>query len=190
VIDYITDVKPLEDQGLNDSEIAYALSSRTAAPIPCAETKVVLEGSGAVVEDPVTQQRSGTLIAHYETLDGDDKSLLAWFISHVMIRGVEISSNEYPRSIQLESIVDGLPSSLESVAQDIIALGGGQPDAGTTTADVDASRTAYEAAQAEQARRDSIISLQAEIENTWINSAISDGTSSEAEVRAAIKAGL
>ena len=190
MIDYITDVKPLEDQGLNDSEIAYAISARTAAPIPCGGTKVVLEGSGAVVEDPVTQQRSGSLIAHYETLDGDDKSLLAWFISHVMVRGVEISSNEYPRSIQLESIVDGLPSSLDSVAQDIIALGGGQPNKGTLAADVVASRDRYAAEQAEQKRKDAIFSLQAEIENTWINSAVSDGESTADQVRKLIQEGL
>ncbi len=190
MISYIKDVKPLEDQGLNDVEIAYALSARTANSIPCGDTKVVLAGSGAIIEDPLTQQRSGTLIEHYETLTGVDKSLVSWFISHVMVRGVEIGSNDYPRSTELQTIVDGLPTSLDSVAEEIIALGGGQPDAGTTEADVVDSRTRYQAEVAEQERKDAIFALQAEIENTWINPAISDGTSTEAEVRASIKAGL
>ena len=190
MIDYLTDVKPLENQGLNDVEIAYALSARTAKPIPCGDTKVVLEGSGAVVEDPITQQRSGSLIDHYETLTGSDKSLVSWFISHVMVRGVEIGSNNYPRSTELQTIVDGLPTSLDSVAEQVIELGGGQPNIGTTEADVAESRTRYQAEVAEQERKDSIFALQAEIENTWINPAISDGISTEAEVRASIKSGL
>ena len=107
-----------------------------------------------------------------------------------MVRGVEIGSNDYPRSTELQTIVDGLPTSLDSVAEQVIELGGGQPNIGTTEADVADSRTRYQAELAEQERKDSIFALQAEIENTWINPAISDGISTEAEVRASIKSGL
>ncbi len=190
MIDYLNDVKPLEDIGLTDTVIASHLSARTLHSIPCEETKVVLEGAEAIVENPVTQTRSGSLIAHYETTTGDEAKLLAWFISHVMVRGVEVTSHEYPRSVELAFVINGLPESLLAVASDIIALGGGQPDLGTVEADVVACREAYDAGQAELARQESIRALQADIENTWINPAISDGTSTVAEVRAAIKAGL
>ena len=191
MIDYLLDIKPLEDQGLDDATIANHLSSRTLNPIPCEDTKVLLEGSGAIVEDPVTQQRSGTLIDHYASLPvGEEKSLLSWFISHVMGRGIQVTSHDYPRSIQLAIVVAGLPSSLESLASEIISLGGGQPDAGTVAADVVAARDAYNAEQAEAARQASIEQLRAEIENDYINPAIADGSSTEAQVRAAIKAGL
>lgn len=190
-IDYLADIKALEDAGIDDATIASHLSARTAKPIPCADTKIVLEGSGAIVEDPVTQQRTGTLITHYQSLsDGNEKSLLSWFISHVMVRGIEINASEYPRSLELGLIVNGLPAELSQVAADIVALGGGQPNAGTVEADVVAARATYEQEQAEIERQDSIRTLQAEIENDFINPAVADGVSTEAEVRAAIKAGL
>ena len=128
MIDYLLDIKPLEDQGLNDQTIALHLSNRTEYAIPCSETKVLL-CDGAIIEDPVTQQRSGSLIDHYASLPaGNDKSLLSWFISHVMIRGVEIGTHDYPRSIEFATVVAGLPVSLQPLANDILQLGGGQPD--------------------------------------------------------------
>ncbi len=190
MIDYLTDIKPLEDVGLDDANIAFALSVRTATPILCEATKVALEGSGAIAEDPVTQTRSGPLIDHYGTLSGAEAVLLAWFISHVMIRGVEITANTYPRSVEVASVISGLPAGLLDVADEIIELGGGRPDAGTTEADVVAARGQYEAEQAEEQRQQSVQAVQAEIENTWINPAMSDGVSTAAQVRAAIKAGL
>lgn len=191
MIDYLKDVKPLEDKGLDDSQIASHLSDRTAVAIPCGGAKILLEGSQVIVEDPVTQVRSGALIDHYEALpDGDVRSLLQWFISHVMVRGVEIGSHEYPRSVELGIVVASLPVAIQPVASEIIQLGGGQPDAGTTAADVGSIRDAYDAEQANIARQNSILSLQAEIENTWINPAVADGSSTAADVRAAIKAGL
>ncbi len=191
MLDYLRDIKPLEDQGIDDATIASHLSARTKDPIPCEDAKVLLEGSGAIVEDPVTQQRSGSLIDHYGSLPvGEEKSLLSWFISHVMVRGVQVTSHDYPRSIQLAVVVAGLPANLEPLASDIIALGGGQPDKLATVQDVVDCRNEYIAEQDELARQDSIHQLQAEIENTWINPAISDGVSTADEVRAAIKAGL
>ena len=191
MVNYLIDVKPLEDQGVDDATIASHISSRTDMPIPCAETKIILEGNQVIVEDPVTQARTGSLIDHYQSLpDGNEKSLLAWFISHVMGRGVQISSQDYPRSVELAIVVNGLPAEIQSTAAEIIELGGGQPDAGTQEADVIASRNDYNAGLAEQSRVDSINALKAEIENNYINPAVSDGTSTEAQVRAAIKAGL
>ena len=48
MIDYEIDVKPLEDQGLSDSDIAQALASRTANPMLCSEARVILQEAGAV----------------------------------------------------------------------------------------------------------------------------------------------
>lgn len=147
-IEYLRDVKPLQDDGLNDSEIAVALSCMTAFPIPCEATKVVLEGESAIEENPVTQQRSGSLIAHYESLSGSPAKLLAWFISHVMIRGVEITSNEYPRCLEVASVIGSLPPELSGIAEQIIDLGGGQPNIDTTAADVEKCRSDFFATEA------------------------------------------
>jgi hypothetical protein len=190
-IDYLRDVKPFEDQGYTDAQIAHHLASRTAKPIECSDAKIVLEESGLVYEDPVTLSRSGDLIDRYQVMpDNELKSLLGWFISHVFGRGSQISSNTSPRAVQLASVIADLPAGMQPVAQDLLQLGGGQPDAGTVEADVVAARAVYDADIVEQTRQDTIRTLAAEIENDYINPAVSDGVSTEAQVRAAIKAGL
>ena len=189
--DYITDIQPLEQQGLDDTQIAAHLSARTDKPFLCSDAKILLEETGAVVEDPVTIQRSGSLIDAYEAMtDQQIKSLLAWFISHVFGRGEQVLSNTYPRSVQVATVIASLPPELQAVGQQLIDLGGGQPDVGTTAGDVAASRGAYEAEQANQIRVQGIEQLRAEIENVYINPAVSDGLSTEEQVRASIKAGL
>ena len=186
--DYITDIQPLEQQGLDDTQIAAHLSARTANPFLCSDAKILLEESGAVVEDPVTIQRSGTLIVAYEAMaDQQIKSLIAWFISHVFGRGEQVSSNTYPRSVQVATVIASLPPELQAVGQQLIDLGGGQPDAGTTAGDVAASRAAYEAQQANEMRVQEIEQLRAEIENDYINPAISDGITNAIDLRNTIK---
>jgi len=69
-------------------------------------------------------------------------------------------------------------------------LANGRPNPNLVEQDIIDSRNAYQAEVAEQNRQDSILSLKAEIENMYINPAVSDGVSDEATVRAAIKAGL
>jgi len=87
-------------------------------------------------------------------------------------------------------VMDDLPSEMQPACNQLIALGGGKPYAGTVEADIIASRNQHAADLANQQRQSEIIALQAEIENTWINPAIRDGVSTSDEVRASIKAGL
>jgi len=191
VIDYLADVKELEDAGVSDDVIAQHLSTRTMQAMPCSDARTILQEAVAVVEDPVAGTRAGSLIDHYSGLpQGDEKSLLGWFISHVFGNGETVSTDSYPRSIQWSSVTAGMGADLQVVAQSLVDATGGQPDAGTTIDDVIASRNAYNVQQAEVARQDTIAALQAEIENTWINPAVTDGVSTAADVRAAIKAGL
>ena len=151
MIDYLSQVQPLEAQGLFDAEIAYSIANQTAVPMPCADSKIVLEENGLVVEDPVTGQRSGSLIDHYVAMtDATLKSLTGWYISHVFGRGENVNSDTYPRSTQVAQVMAGLPAELQTAADALIAFGGGKPYAGTTEADVVASRAQYNAEQAEQ----------------------------------------
>lgn len=192
-LNYLADVKPLEDQGYTDAQIASYYSAVTAKAVKCGEAKVMLEERGVAFQDPLTGQLAGgELISYYNGLpDGQNKTLLAWFLSHVFNRGIEISSHTQPRAAQIVDMIGNLPAGeLADAGAALLALGGGQPYAGTTDVDIAALRTAYNDQQADKARIDSIRALQAEIENTWINTGISDGTSTAAEVRAAIKAGL
>ena len=188
MIDYLADVQPLEP--LSDAQIASHLSSRTAKAIPCSDARIVLQESGAVIEDPISRSRSGALVQHYSSLaEGEEKSLLGWAIAHIW-SGEEISANVYPRSIQFDTVLSGLPDALSDVVESVVNLGGGRPTPTVTKSDVADARESYNAIVADEQRMQGIEKLRAEIENNWINSAISDGVSSADEVRQLIKAGL
>lgn len=189
MIDYLADVQPLESK-LSDSEICAHLSSRTAKAIPCSQARIVLQESGAVVEDPISRSRSGALVQHYSSLaEGEEKSLLGWAIAHIW-SGEEISTNVYPRSIQFDTVLSGLPDALSDVVAAVVNLGEGRPTPTVTESDVAAARESYNAIVADEQRMQGIDQLRAEIDNVWINPAVSDGVSTADEVRAAIKAGL
>lgn len=191
MIDYLSQVKPLEHQGLTDAEIAYSIANQTAKAMPCYDSKLVLEEQQLVREDPVTGQRTGSLIDHYQAMtDPVLQSLTGWYISHVFGRGENINSHEYPRSSQVAQVMADLPAEMQPACDELIALGGGKPYAGTVEADIVASRNQHAADQSEQQRQNDISALQAEIENDYINPAVSDGVSTADQVRAAIKAGL
>ena len=79
---------------------------------------------------------------------------------------------------------------LQIVVEQLIEAGGGQPDADVSVDDVIAAREKYNAILADEQRMQGIEQLRAEIDNVWINPALSDGASSADEVRQLIKAGL
>lgn len=148
MINYVTDILPLQQAGVSNADIAVHLSSRTATPMAPSPSQYALENAGAVLTDPVTiNQRTGSLISYYESMpEGDDKNLVAWFISEIF-SGNTVSTNDYPRSSQYTAIEAGLPESLRPVAAELVTLAGGRPDAGTTEQDVVDIQTAYEQQQ-------------------------------------------
>ncbi len=195
MIDYLTDIKPLQDKGVSNTDIAAHLSNRTAQPMSATETVYTLQDSGAVINSPVLiSQRSGTLIEYYSGLpNGQEKDLLAFFVSTVF-SGSDVATNEYPRSTQFALSELNMPQDLQLVAETLVVQSGGRPDQGTSEADVVSIQQQWEQAEAariaEEQRQQSILALQAEIENDYINPAVSDGVSTADQVRAAIKAGL
>ena len=149
MIDYLADVKALEDAGVSDSVIAQHLSTRTMQAMPCSDARVILQESGAVVEDPVAGTRAGSLIDHYSGLpQGEAKSLLGWFISHVFGSGEVVSTDSYPRSIQWSSVTAGMGADLQIVAQSLVDAAGGQPDEPVTVEQISEARETYIASQA------------------------------------------
>ena len=149
MIDYLADVKELEDAGVSDLVIAQHLSTRTMQPMPCSDARVILQESGAVVEDPVAGTRAGSLIDHYSGLpQGEAKSLLGWFISHVFGSGEVVSTDSYPRSIQWSSVTAGMGADLQIVAQSLVDAAGGQPDEPVTVEQISEARETYIASQA------------------------------------------
>ncbi len=149
-IDYLRDVKPLEDQGISDEVIAQQLRDATTNAIPCSSAKEILQENGAVVIDPVTGDKSGLLISYYQALDVGSESqvLIAYFIEHVFEGGAEVDTNAYPRSIQWASVTSAMPAELQATVSALSEAAGGRPNPDVSVADIVASREAYEAEQA------------------------------------------
>ncbi len=149
-IDYLRDVKPLEDQGISDEVIAQHLRDATANAIPCSSAKEILQENGAVVIDPITGDKSGLLISYYQTLAAGSESqvLIAYFIEHVFEGGAEVDTNAYPRSIQWASVTSAMPAELQPTVDALSEVAGGRPNPDVSVADIVASREAYEAEQA------------------------------------------
>ena len=149
-IDYLRDVKPLEDQGISDDVIAQHLRDATANAIPCSSAKEILQENGAVIIDPVTGDKSGLLISYYQSLaiGSESQVLIAYFIEHVFEGGAEVDTNAYPRSIQWASVTSAMPESLQVVVAALLDAAGGRPNPDASVADIVSSREAYEAEQA------------------------------------------
>ncbi len=148
-IDYLRDIKPLQDQeGLSNAEIARHLSDRTARPMNGADSQYLLKDKCAVLQSAVfVNERTGTLIEYYKTMpEGNDKNLVGWFIAEVF-SGNNVRTDEYPRSVQYAMVQLILPAELAQVAQDLVNLAGGRPDVGTTEQNVVDIQAAYESEQ-------------------------------------------
>ena len=149
-IDYLYEVKPLQDQGVSSQDIATHLNDKTAMPLSPQESEYILQDAAAVLVDPVTGSKFGSLISYYSTLpEGDAKNLIAFFLDRIY-SGNPVSTNEYPRSIQFAVTQLSLPAELQAVCARLVdEAGGGRPNSGLTEADVVASQEAWEAAEAE-----------------------------------------
>ena len=149
-MDYLTDIKPLQDQGFSDADIVLHLNAKTARPMQPDESRYVLQDTGAVLTDPVTpDQRTGSLISYYQALPDDDaKKLIAFFISRIY-GGEVVRTDQWPRSVQFKSVEDSLPTELQSVSAKLVELAGGRA-ASVTEADVTAAQQAWEDQEAQR----------------------------------------
>ena len=74
MIDYLSEVKPLQDAGVSNADIATHLNARTLGSMQSQASIYVLQDTGAVLIDPVTGNKFGSFITYYESLpDGDAK---------------------------------------------------------------------------------------------------------------------
>jgi len=150
MIDYLADVKPLQDQGLSPSDIVSHLNSKTATPMNPEQCRYILQDTGAVLTDPVTpDQRTGSLISYYQGLpDGDAKKLIAFFISRIY-NGEVVRTDQWPRSVQFKSVEDSLPTELQSVSAKLVESAGGRA-ASVTEVDVTEAQQAWEDQEAQR----------------------------------------
>lgn len=163
MINYISEVKPLQDSGMSNSEIAAHLNAKTNGPLPAEEAKYVLQDSGACLQDPVTGDKFGSLIAYYAGLeDGDAKNLIAFALDRIY-SGQPVNLDEPPRAVQFQTVSATFPADLQIVCDSLVEVAGGRPyDGSVTEADVAQSQTDWEAE--EQARIEQEQQAQAEAE--------------------------
>lgn len=164
MIDYLLEVKPLQDAGLSNADIATHLNSKTAGPMLPEPSEYILSDCAAVLVDPVSGSKFGTLIDYYATLDaGDAKNLIAFFLDRIY-SNQDVSTNEHPRSVQFANVELTLPADLQAVCAKLVEEAGGRPHSGVTEADVAQSQTDWEAAEADRIAQEQQAQAEAEAE--------------------------
>jgi hypothetical protein len=163
MIDYLNEVRPLEGE-LSDAQIAEHLNAKTLSPMQPEPSAYILSDSGAVLSSPSDGSRFGSLIDHYEVADYDAKNLIAFFIERILDSKQEVHTNEYPRSVQFQSVCASFPAELQNVCDQLVVASGSRPHSGVVEADVIASREAYEAAEAERIEQEQQAQAEAEAE--------------------------
>lgn len=149
-MDYLTDIKPLRDQGFSDADIVLHINAKTTRPMQPEESRYILQDTGAVLTDPVSpDQRTGSLISYYQGLpDGDAKKLIAFFISRIY-NGEVVRTDQWPRSVQFKGVEDSMPAELQAVSAELVRSSGGRATS-ITEADVTASQQAWEDQEAQR----------------------------------------
>lgn len=165
MIDYLQEVKPLQDAGLSNADIATHLNSKTAGPMLPEPSEYILSDCAAVLVDPVSSEKFGSLIDYYATLEsGDAKNLIAFFLDRIY-SNQDVSTNEHPRSVQFANVELTLPSDLQAVCAKLVEEAGGRPyDGSLTEADVAQSQTDWEAAEADRIAQEEQAQAEAEAE--------------------------
>ena len=165
MIDYLSEIKPLEDQGISDQNISVHLNSKTKFSMQSEECKYILQDTGAVLLDPVkVDQRSGSLIDYYQSLEaGDAANLIAFFLGRIY-SDQPVATDQYPRSIQFASVEASLPESLKEVSAKLVESAGGRPHSGVTEQDVIDAKAAWEQAEADRIAEEEAAAAEAEAE--------------------------
>ena len=163
MLNYKTDILPLENAGVSDADIAAHLNSKTSNFIPSVEARYILEDNAAVLKDAVTGEKFGSLISHYNSLPADDagRALIAFFIERAY-EGDYIDTSVYPRSVQFKAVCDSLPEALHPVCSALVAAGGGRPHSDVSESEIATLRS--DSLAADQAAAEAAAQFEAEQE--------------------------
>ena len=147
-MDYLFDVKPLEDRGLTNPEIAGILSSFTNMDIPLSEVENFLDFEGLAARNAITGNWEGALInviggASQELSDGVSEL----FVHLNKPRSTSIATTQEEWAVKSSSLLAGLVAGgivTQDQADGFVALGGGLLHGVVTDIDVAQSKTDYE----------------------------------------------
>ena len=194
MIDYESVIKPLEQSGKTDQQIASILSSVTRYPVPISELENMLDFNGLAKRNPINGSWEGPIA---DEIINDVHGLgdgLSELFSHInKSRSTEIAMNVPSWAERAGLLVSGLVASgimTPFIADSVYALGGGKLYGDVTADDVSSSRTSHANAVTERDRVAEIEALSFELLNNYINPAKADTSKDADSVRAEIKAGL
>lgn len=153
-MDYLIDVKPLEDRGLTNPEIAGILSSFTNVDIPLSEVENFLDFEGLAARNAITGNWEGALInviggASQELSDGVSEL----FVHLNKPRSTSIATTQEEWAVKSSALLAGLVAGgiiTQAQAGGFVALGGGLRHGVVTDVDVAQSKTDYENMLAQQ----------------------------------------
>jgi hypothetical protein len=166
---------------MTNEEAASYFGPMTLNPIPCGDLENLLNWGGEASRGSVSGAWEGLLIdfmllnAVPELSEGLDE-----LFTHLnQPRSLTVDTTEQPWAGKMEDLLNGLVSAGvvdASLIDDVIALGGGQPNIGTD----------YQAIRDAEVGRQNIIMWDAKV-NEYIMPVLSDGTSTDIEIQAAIE---
>jgi len=153
-MDYSADIKPLEDRGLADDQIASILSSFTRKDILLSEVENFLDFEGLAARNPVTGNWEGALV---DVIGGASQELSAG-VSELFVhlnkpRSTQIATTQEEWALKSSALLAGLVGAgiiTQAQADGFVALGGGLRHGVVTEADVTQSKTDYENMLAQQ----------------------------------------
>lgn len=179
-LNYISDIKPLEDAGKTDAEIAGILKSRTVTDIPSMPVRRYFINQNLWLIDPSTGVRTaGTIGAAYGGLTAQQKTFLLKFHAWVYTDDSIETENNDEVAVLASTIMTAMVNlGLLTLAQanKVYTFGGGLANPTATEQDVIDSRAAYVAATAVQADIAALATEWATAQNEGgINSALAIG---------------
>lgn len=176
MVDYLSQVKPLEDAGMTDAEIAALLAASTASDIPIADLENFLDFESLAKRNAITGAWEGVLPDEIiNNAFGLSDGLSALFNHINKPRSVVIDTTVSPWASDAAALTAGLVAAGLLTSQqrdDFYNLGGGLPNEGLTEAEVTQSRVDWEAAeaqrQAEEAERQAaLLAMQQHMD--WVS---------------------
>lgn len=212
-MNYLTVVKPLEDQGLSDAQIAATLGTLYNKDFPINSIEAqehsilgMLTAEFGVMSMGNLQDWQGPLIDLRASNANVDRAM-GMLLGYLQIQGSKLRCSMIPEQGALLQLIgtavagivqtqhDAAPTVQTKTGADVLAridqVTGGLKYPGIDAAAVAASRTVYQASVAETTRQNAIEALRARIENDFINPATTEGSGIDvATLTADIKANL
>ena len=162
-MNYLTDIKPLEDAGKSDAEIAAILGTVRERPILLSDLEAKLTLWGILGRDPITNNRQGPLV-DIATGNGPLKPVAVQLISWIgSARSQQISTNTPDVSpIWAGGIAAMVAGDVltQPQADALNAFAGALRFPGVTEADAADSRAAWQAAEAARIAAEQLANLR------------------------------